>query len=87
MAVSNMAHMDIDISVHEEGKIPYINSFKEDPEFPWLEDDSMKQNYTHSKKQGKMTVLNWKNVHFNLIVGKNRKNGNQIIFRTTAVIF
>ena len=71
MAVSNMAHMDIDIIVHEEGKIPYINSFKEDPDFPWLDDDPMKPNSTHNNKQGKMTVLNWKNVHFNLIVGKN----------------
>ena len=70
IALSNMTHMDIDVVVYEKGSKPELFVFKPDPEFPWEEDDKMKP-IDGNVKQGKMTVLNWKNVHYNLIVGPN----------------
>ena len=35
IAMSNMAHMDIDIIVHEEESIPALRHFCPDPECPW----------------------------------------------------
>ena len=66
MAVSNMANMNIDIVVHEAGRTPELVSFKPDPEFPWMENDPMKPG---NLVRDKMTVLNWKDLHYNLIVG------------------
>ena len=71
MALSNMAHMDIDVVVYERGSKPDMFVFKPDPEFPWKQEDKMKPTDVSVKKQGKMTILNWKNVHYNLIVGPN----------------
>ena len=70
-SATNMTHMDIDIIVYEEGHHPEIKSFKQDPNFPWKEDDMLKLNPLAETKQGKMTVLNYKDIHFNLIVGPN----------------
>ena len=70
LAISNMAHMEIDIVVHEDGLKPELQTYKPDPEFPWLEEDKMKPKYKNELQQGKMSVLNWKNVHFNLIVSQ-----------------
>ena len=69
IALSNMMNIDIDILIHEEGKNPEIKSYKPDPEFPWKQDDLMRMLTVNKIKQGKMVVLNWKNTHFNLIVG------------------
>ena len=71
IATCNMAHMEVDVIVYEEGLKPELFSFKPDPDFPWKEEDKMKPERPHKMKQGKMTVLNWKNVHYNLIVGPN----------------
>ena len=70
LAISNMAHMEIYIVVHEDGMKPELQTYKPDPEFPWLEEDKMKPKYKNELQQGKMSVLNWKNVHFNLIVSQ-----------------
>ena len=64
-----MTQLNIDIIVHEEGKEPTINAFKPDPMFPWQEDDNMKPTITNIDVREKMTILNWKNTHFNLVVG------------------
>ena len=71
IAMANMANMDIDIIVHENGSNPEITHFKPDFQFPWRQDDPMKPNDVLKKTQGKMTILNWKNIHYNLIVGPN----------------
>ena len=69
IAISNMANMEIDVVVYEEGKLPETRQFKPDPEFPWKEEDPMKPVSAMKTMQGKMVVINWKNTHFNLIVG------------------
>ena len=56
--------------VHEEGKKPELQSYKPDPVFPWKDEDKMKPRYKTELQEGKMSVLNGKNVHFNLIVGQ-----------------
>ena len=66
-----MANMDIDVIVHEQGLKPEKFSFKPDPKFPWKKEDKMKPIDVNVQQLGKMTVLNWKNIHFNLIVGPN----------------
>ena len=69
IAMCNMANMDIDMIIHEEGKTPEKQLFRPDHKFPWREDDPMKPPNWPVMTQGKITVLNWKNMHFNLIVG------------------
>ena len=64
MAVSNMLHMNIDLVLYEEGKKPDLVVFKPDLDFPWIESDPMKPG-------NKMIVLNWKDLHYNLIVSPN----------------
>ena len=68
IATSNMTNMEIDIIIFEEGKVPEIRIFKPDHKFPWKDDDPMKPMNWPKVSQGKMTVLNYKNTHFNLIV-------------------
>ena len=70
MAICNMAQMDIDIIIHEKGHKAQLRSFEPDPKFPWKEEDPMKPTDINKRKQGKMTVLNWKDLHFNLIVNR-----------------
>ena len=69
IAASNMMNMDIDIIIYEEGKVPEKKEYKPDTKCPWREDDPMKPRNWPERSQGKMTVLNYKNTHFNLIVG------------------
>ena len=69
IAITNMTQLDIDVIVHEEGKKPIMNKFKPDPLFPWRVDDKMAPTFENKEVRGKMTILNWKNTHFNLIVG------------------
>ena len=69
IATCNMTNMDIDMIIYEEGKAPEKQIFKPDHKFPWREDDPMKPLNWPEMTQGKMTVLNWKDMHFNLIVG------------------
>ena len=40
-----MAHMEIDIIVHQDGMKPEVQSYKPDPEFPWEDEDKMKPRY------------------------------------------
>ena len=65
IATCNMAHIEIDIIILDRGFNPEIRSFKPDPEFPQSEDDKQKPERIHEMKQGKMTLLNYKNTHFN----------------------
>ena len=67
--VMALKNMNIDIIIHENGLSPAIQKYEPDLEFPWKEEDPMKPQNLNVKKQRKMTVLNHKNVHFNLIVG------------------
>ena len=67
--VMALTNMNIDIIIHENGLSPAIQKYEPDLEFPWKEEDPMKPRNLNVKKQRKMTVLNHKNVHFNLIVG------------------
>ena len=69
IAMSNMANIEIKVIIHEEGKQPEIQLYKPDPKFPWKQEDPMRILSEKKIKQGQMIVLNWKNTHFNLIVG------------------
>ena len=68
LGTANMAKMDIDVIVHENGSEPEVIHFSPIENFPWNEFDPQKPNYPNERRHGKMTVLNWKNLHFNLIV-------------------
>ena len=69
MAIANMANMDIDVIVYEDGSEPELTHFQPDQKFPWKQEDPRKRINGQEKLQGKMTVLNWKNIPYNLIVG------------------
>ena len=71
MGICNMAQMNIDIVIHENGQKAQLRSFEPDINFPWKEEDPMKPLNPGKRKQDKMTVLNWKDVHYNLIVSKD----------------
>ena len=62
--------MNIDIIVHENGQKAQLRSFEPDIKFPWKDEDPMKPVNPERRKQDKMMVLNWKDLHFNLIVNK-----------------
>ena len=64
--------MDIDDIVLDEDKSQAdMYYFKPDDNFHWNEDDRIKPNYPGERRNGKITVLNYKNSNFNLIVNKN----------------
>ena len=64
--------MDIDVIVLDEDRAKVeMYHFKPDDNFNWNDDDRSKPNYLGERRNGKMTVLNYKNSHFNLIVNKN----------------
>ena len=69
IALSNLYQMDVDCIVYLEGTAPEVKHFSPDPEFPWREDDRMKPN-PGQKSHPKMTILNYKDLHFNLVVEK-----------------
>ena len=68
LAVSNMYQMDVDCIVYQEGSNPEVRYFSPDPGFPWDEDDLAKPDNKEVRKYPKMTILNYKDVHFNLVV-------------------
>ena len=74
VAVTNMTHMNIDLVVYEHGHKPELVFFKPDPMFPWMENDPMKPG---NIIRDKMTVQNWKNLHYNLIVNPSRMFSQQ----------
>ena len=71
IAVSNMLQMDVDCIVYQEGKTPEVRYFSPDPKFPWHEDDEDKPKNNEIRKYNKMTILNYKDTHFNLVVEQN----------------
>ena len=71
IALSNMLRMDVDCIVHEEGSVPEVYHFSPDLKFPFNDEDIVKPKDPEEKKYPKMTVLNYKNNHYNLIVDKN----------------
>ena len=71
IALSNMLRMDVDCIVHEEGSVPEVYHFSPDLKFPFNDEDILKPKNPEELKYPKMTVLNYKNNHYNLIVDKN----------------
>ena len=50
------------------GKVEETQIYKPDPSFPWKKEDANKPN---DNKYEKMKLINYKNSHFNLIVGRD----------------
>ena len=71
LAVSNMLRMKVECIVYEAGSVPEVYNFSPDPEFPFLIEDKMKPKDPTELKYPKMTLLNYKNNHLNLIVEKD----------------
>ena len=71
VALCNLTKTEIDIVVLDEGQ-PTVEkfSFKPDDKFEWDKDDKFKPNFEGERVNGKMTILNYKNRHFNLIINK-----------------
>ena len=72
IALCNLEKMEIDVVVLDEdqSKVEIFN-FKPDEQFKWKEEDRAKPNFPEERRNGKMTVLNYKNSHFNLIVQRD----------------
>ena len=72
IALSNLLKTEIDIVVLDEDNSRVEQfSFKPDDKFKWNTDDKFKPNFEGERLNGKMTILNYKNRHFNLIIDKN----------------
>ena len=71
IALSNMLRMQIECIVHEEGSVPEVYQFSPDPDFPFLKEDNLKPEDPTKLIHPKMTVLNYRNNHFNHIVEKD----------------
>ena len=71
IGLCNICQMDIDCIVYMEGTAPEVRHFSPDPEFPWKDDDTMKPKTLNRRDHPKMTVLNYKDFHFNLVVEKD----------------
>ena len=70
IGLTNLCQMDVDIIVYIEGKNPEVKHFSPDPDFPWKENDDQKPLKPNVRAHPKMTVLNYKDQHFNLVVEK-----------------
>ena len=69
IALCNLTKTEIDILVLDESKSKAEKfCFKPDDKFKWNKDDKFKPNFEGERLNGKMTVLNYKNSHFNLII-------------------
>ena len=66
-----MIRRDIDCIVHQEGTTPQVFHFDPDPNFPFIEEDKMKPKNLEKILQPKITILNYKDNHFNIMVVKN----------------
>ena len=71
VALTNLLQIDVDCIVYQEGTMPEVKHFCPDPEFPWKEDDQNKPKSPRSRNYPKMTILNYKDVHFSLVVDKD----------------
>ena len=71
VALCNLIKTDIDIVVLDQGQSTVEKfSFKPDDKFKWDKEDRFKPNFEGERLNGKMTILNYKNTHFNLIITK-----------------
>ena len=76
IALSNMLRMEVDCIVHQEGSVPEVYHFCPDRKFPFLDEDKSKPKNPEAIMHPKMTILNYKDNHFNLIVEKNSMIAN-----------
>ena len=63
--------MDVDIIVYQEGTMTEVKHFCPDPEFPWNDEDTKKSSIPGKRNHPKMTILNYKDVHFKLVIEKD----------------
>ena len=70
IGICNLYQMDVDIIVHMEGTSLEVRHFCPDTNFPWNENDKLKPDNPSVRNYPKMTVPNYKDLHFNLVVDK-----------------
>ena len=71
MALANFTKMDVEVIVYDQETQMVeepTQQYKPDPDFPWKKEDA---NTPNANKYEKMTLLNYKNCHFNLILKDN----------------
>ena len=66
-----MFQMDIDCIIYSEGTVPEVRCICPDEMFPWKEEDTTKPVSYIDRMHPKMTILNYKDTHFNLVVEGN----------------
>ena len=69
IGLTNFTQMEVEVNVYNT-KTDRVTTqiYKPDPEFPWNSDDANSPNIDNYEK---MTLLNYENVHFNLIVKRD----------------
>ena len=70
IALTNCLQMDVDCIIYKDGNMPEVRHFSPDPDFPWNKTDLRKPENPTFRMHPKMTVLNYKDTHFNLVIEK-----------------
>ena len=69
IGLTNFTQMEVEVNVYNsETETVQTQIYKPDPEFPWSDNDANAPNTNHYEK---MTLINYENVHFNLIVKRD----------------
>ena len=69
IGLTNFTQMEVEVNIYNREADSVITQiYKPDPEFPWNTDDANSPNINNYEK---MTLLNYENVHFNLIVKRD----------------
>ena len=75
-----MTNISIEVTLFdpETNLVESVQTFEPSPNFPWKENDSMKPNI-QKYKRNMIKLLNYKNQHFNLIVGEDDEIVNMLV--------
>ena len=79
-ALTDMTNMPIEVTLYDPAThlVENIQTFQPSPNFPWKENDSTKP-VTHKYNKTMIKFINYKNTHFNLIVGEDDVIVNMLV--------
>ena len=79
-ALTDMINISIEVTLFDPktNLVENVQTFVPSPNFPWKENYSMKPNI-HKYKRNMIKLLNYKNQHFNLIVGEDDEIVNMLV--------
>ena len=79
-ALTDMTNMPIEVTLYdpETTSVENVQTFEPNPNFPWNDNESYRPN-TPKYRRNMMKLINYKNLHFNLIVSENDEIVNMLV--------